>query len=76
MFNAKEFLTPHCHICNKPVESMEWEHDFMSNEIIITVHCHGDKESCRLDNQIRIWNSIEPGVAFSIKRIDETKRIE
>lgn len=66
-----EVLKPWCAVCDKPVERLNWVNDIRRNKTMATAFCHGQRESCELENDQQIFNSIEPGMAFVTKRIEQ-----
>jgi len=70
-----EALKPHCAVCNKPVETIEWVNCYKTDSVWVTVYCHGQKESCELPNHVRFFEKIEAGIAFNTKQIEKVKKL-
>jgi len=63
---------PHCAVCNKPVDKMEWFDNFDSHHRTFRAFCHGQVEVVDLPNILLIDNlSIEYATAFNQKRLEE-----
>lgn len=72
MIDFKLLLKPHCAICNRDVEKIEWEQEFCTMTIYAKAYCHGDSEVATLPQNLILEAQISKGVAFMNKRI-ETK---
>ncbi len=61
-----------CAICEKVVDKVVREKNLCTDTLIYTVYCHGDKDTCELTHyQLHSGEGrIEPGYAFTTKRID------
>ena len=70
MMFIEELLKPWCAVCDKPVERLRWCNDVRRNIVIATVYCHGERESCELNEQQVVAHNIEPGLAFKTKRVE------
>lgn len=62
-----------CAVCNKEVDSVEAERNPKNNTIKYTVHCHGETDTCELDQGTMAEidpRHITEGVAFTNKCIE------
>lgn len=66
-------LWPICAICNKKVDDIKLEDDYMADKIVITVKCHNDFETMSLDRNFVIHNHLDKGFAFTTKRLPDNK---
>lgn len=64
-------LWPTCALCGKPVERMDRDRDYRSAEVIFIVRCHGDVDTCRIDDMMMedLEGKLEPGFAFVVRRL-------
>lgn len=68
-----------CAVCHKTVDAVERQVNFDTDALRYTVHCHGDTDTCELTRQQieKGPGRIEPGYAFTKKRIDgERARVD
>lgn len=66
-------ILPLCAICGTEVKSIRKDYNYLRAEVVYTVECHGDRESISLtDYDMMEAHSIEPGIAFSTKRLENS----
>ena len=64
-----------CALCDKPVDRIEWRDDPRSFARIISVYCHGDRDTMELTEECIQQRGLadqimeQEGVAFSAARI-------
>lgn len=64
-------ILPKCAICGTEVKSIKKDYNYLMAEVVYTVECHGDRETMSLtDYEMMEAHSIEPGIAFSTKRLE------
>lgn len=61
---------PTCAVCCRPVDSLTERYDPMRCEWVLTVECHGDRESVRMEDQLfEDGQGFRTGEAFVGKRM-------
>ena len=75
-----EQLKPICAVCNKEVDRMTNHNDWMRDEVVLVVECHGQTDICSLnrsDFQEMLYAcKIGKGRAFDKQMLGNTKQIE
>jgi len=69
---------PMCDLCGRPVEDLYQVPDILNRATIVTVFCHGEKESVRIDDVTlheMIPGSIKFGRAFTISKIENDLKL-
>lgn len=61
-----------CAVCQKPVDEVSVHYDMLLFSQVVTVRCHGEKETTYLtDKQLYEAKEIRAGVAFQPKHLAE-----
>lgn len=76
MMDFKESLKPHCAICNKEVDDIEWMQDFFTLTVYAKAHCHGETETSFLTQEMVMNATISKGTAFMNKKLDNDKAFD
>jgi hypothetical protein len=65
---------PRCRKCNKPVDRLLEDRDIRSDEIVITVQCHGETQEVRIDPITFLVPGVE--IKFTEAFTDERKQLK
>lgn len=67
------FITIKCGVCNRPVDRMVCEEHMANNSLLLTVFCHGDKDTMEITQSLLGLGPLEhivvDATAFQTKRL-------
>lgn len=73
MFDFKSSLVPFCAVCNKDVEKVEWQEDFLMMVIYAKANCHGETEIASMTQEMIMDGEVRKGTAFINNGIENYK---
>lgn len=56
-----------CAVCGRYVDRICAHHDTLTDEIDVTVECHGQREHLRLSHEVRVRGTVPKAFAGSVK---------